>query len=82
MNDDLAIRKEKIITKILFIRNNKVMIDSDLAELYGVSTSRLNEQVKRNNNRFPTNFMFSLTLEEKKRGYRKLRPPRKTKIFA
>lgn len=37
------------------------MIDRDLAELYGVTTKRLNEQVKRNSNRFPSNFMFQLT---------------------
>jgi phage regulator Rha-like protein len=41
------------------------MIDRDIAELYGVSTKRLNEQVKRNNKRFPVNFMFRLTVEEK-----------------
>ena len=41
------------------------MIDSDIAELYGVTTKRLNEQVKRNTNRFPNNFMFELTKEEK-----------------
>jgi len=41
------------------------MIDADLAELYGVSTSRLNEQVKRNKERFPADFMFQLTLKEK-----------------
>jgi hypothetical protein len=42
------------------------MIDRDLAELYGVSTKRLNEQVKRNLNRFPEDFMFQLTDHEKK----------------
>lgn len=41
------------------------MIDRDLAELYGVTTKRLNEQVKRNANRFPEDFMFQLTSEEK-----------------
>ena len=41
------------------------MIDSDIAELYGVTTKRLNEQVKRNPSRFPSNFMFELTKEEK-----------------
>jgi len=56
----------KIIEKkILLIRNQKVMIDRDLAELYGVATKRLNEQVKRNKERFPFDFMFQLTLEEK-----------------
>lgn len=46
------------------IRGQKVMFDSDLAMLYGVTTSRLNEQVKRNMNRFPDDFMFQLTKEE------------------
>ena len=54
-----------ILNKILVIRNKKVMIDSDLAKLYHVTTKRLNEQVKRNAKRFPEDFMFQLTLEEK-----------------
>ena len=54
-----------IASRILFIRDQKVMIDSDIAELYGVETKRLNEQVKRNSSRFPSNFMFELTKEEK-----------------
>lgn len=49
---------------IRFVRGQKVMLDSDLAMLYGVTTSRLNEQVKRNINRFPDDFMFQLTKEE------------------
>ncbi|QTE21217.1 ORF6N domain-containing protein [Polaribacter cellanae] len=56
-----------IASRILFIRDQKVMIDSDIAELYGVETKRLNEQVKRNSSRFPSNFMFELTKEEKHR---------------
>lgn len=55
---------ETIISKIYLIRGKKVMLDSDLAELYGVETRRLNEQVKRNINRFPEDFMFQLTEEE------------------
>lgn len=51
--------------RILFIRGEKVIIDSDLAELYGVPTKRLNEQVKRNKERFPHDFMFQLAPEEK-----------------
>lgn len=47
------------------IRGVKVMIDSDLAKLYGVPTKRLKEQVKRNIKRFPTDFMFELTKNEK-----------------
>ncbi|MFW6129842.1 MAG: ORF6N domain-containing protein [Atribacterota bacterium] len=50
---------------IFFIREKKVMIDRDLAELYGVSTKRLNEQVKRNIDRFPPDFMFRLDKDEK-----------------
>lgn len=53
-----------IESRILTIRNQQVMIDRDLAELYGVETKRLNEQVKRNLERFPENFMFQLTREE------------------
>ena len=49
---------------IRIIRGQKVMFDSDLALLYGVSTSRLNEQVKRNINRFPEDFMFQLSKDE------------------
>ena len=56
---------ERIESRILLIRGQKVMLDSDLAELYGVSTKRLNEQVKRNQNRFPADFMFKLTAKEK-----------------
>lgn len=51
--------------RILVIRGQKVMIDADLAELYGVPTKRLNEQAKRNAERFPSDFMFQLTAEEK-----------------
>ena len=57
---------ERIESKIYFIRGQKVMIDSDLAVLYGVSTARLNEQVKRNSQRFPGDFMFQLTKKENK----------------
>ena len=53
------------MSKILFVRGVRVMIDSDLAELYGVSTRRLNEQIKRNAKRFPEDFMFRLTELEK-----------------
>jgi hypothetical protein len=51
--------------RILIIRNQKVMIDADIAELYSVPTKRLNEQVKRNQERFPIDFMFRLTKKEK-----------------
>lgn len=56
---------EMIEKKILLIRGHKIMIDSDLANLYGVTTKRLNEQVKRNKERFPEEFMFQLTEREK-----------------
>ena len=55
----------KIEKRILLIRGEKVIIDTDLAEFYGVPTKRLNEQVKRNKNRFPEDFMFQLNGEEK-----------------
>ncbi len=57
--------EHRIEKRILVIRGRKVMIDADLASLYGVSTKRLNEQVKRNDERFPPDFMFQLTPEEK-----------------
>lgn len=53
-----------VIGKIHIIRGQKVMLDEDLAELYEVQTKRLNEQVKRNKDRFPSDFMFQLTKEE------------------
>jgi hypothetical protein len=55
----------KIENRILMIRGEKVVIDADLAEFYGVSTKRLNEQVKRNKGRFPEDFMFQLNADEK-----------------
>jgi hypothetical protein len=55
----------RIDQAILLIRGEKVMLDSDLASIYGVTTKRLNEQVKRNPGRFPADFMFQLTEEEK-----------------
>jgi len=56
---------ERVQQAILFIRGEKVILDADLALIYGVSTKRLNEQVKRNGSRFPDDFMFQLTSEEK-----------------
>jgi len=55
---------EKIIDKIYLIRGQKIMLDRDLAELYGVKPFRLREQVKRNPKRFPKNYMFQLTEKE------------------
>lgn len=55
---------DEIISQIYFIRGRKVMLDSDLARLYGVTTMRMNEQVRRNIDRFPSDFMFRITAEE------------------
>ena len=55
---------QKIESKILTINGQRVILDSDLAQLYGVSTMRLNEQVTRNLRRFPSDFMFSLSFQE------------------
>ncbi len=57
----LVVPDEMVMNKIYMIRNQKVMLDRDLAELYQVDTKRLNEQVKRNSKRFPDDFMFQLT---------------------
>jgi ORF6N domain len=61
---ELIAQEAFIASQIYFIRGQKVIFDSDLAQLYGVSTSRLNEQIKRNINRFPSDFMFQLTETE------------------
>ena len=55
---------ERIAGRIYLIRGEKVILDSDLAELYGVATSRLNEQFKRNRDRFPPDFAFQLSKDE------------------
>ena len=56
--------EKTIENRIFTIRGVQVMLDSDLAEMYGVTISRLNEQVKRNSDRFPEDFMFQLTQSE------------------
>jgi hypothetical protein len=56
---------EQIEPCILLIRGRRAMLDADLAKLYGVTTKRLNEQVRRNRRRFPEDFSFSLTADEK-----------------
>jgi hypothetical protein len=61
----LMIPVERIEQSILLIHGQKVILDADLAKLYDVSTKRLNQQVRRNSNRFPEDFMFQLTAEEK-----------------
>ena len=55
---------ERIVSKIYFIRDMRVMLDRDLAELYGVETRVLKQAVRRNEKRFPDDFMFELTREE------------------
>jgi hypothetical protein len=64
MENMVDIPDEKVINKIYLIWGERVMPESDLAELYGVETKRLNEQVKRNSERFPLDFMFELTEKE------------------
>ena len=64
MSKSIAIPDEVVMNKIYLIREHKVMLDRDLAELYGVKAIRLREQVKRNQERFPENFMFQLTEKE------------------
>ena len=59
-----SVVSEAVIQKIYLVRGQKVMLDSDLAVLYGYETKRMNEQVKRNRARFPDSFMFQLTSEE------------------
>jgi hypothetical protein len=71
---------EIIFNKILRIRGVNVMLDSDLAELYGVTTKRLNEQVRRNLKRFPEDFMFRLTTNEKEEVVAKCDHLRKLKF--
>lgn len=60
----VALSDEMLLGKVHYIRGQKVMLDRDLAELYGVPVKRLKEQVRRNMERFPEAFMFELTLEE------------------
>ncbi len=60
----IVVADEVVMNKIYYIRKQKVMLDRDLAELYGVKSIRLREQVKRNMERFPKNFMFQLTAKE------------------
>ncbi|HJV48929.1 MAG TPA: ORF6N domain-containing protein, partial [Geothrix sp.] len=59
------IKSLPLASRILTVRGQRVLLDADLAELFGVTTKRLNEQVKRNADRFPLDFMFRLTAKEK-----------------
>lgn len=64
MTNIMQINNEYLEQKIYQVRSQKVMLESDLAELYGVETRRLNEQVRRNVERFPVSFMFQLSPDE------------------
>ena len=64
MAKELTLNDEKEISKIYLLRRQKVMLDRDLAEMYGVETRTLNQAVKRNIKRFPEDFMFQMTEEE------------------
>jgi phage regulator Rha-like protein len=64
MNKTAIILAKRVTTKILIFRNQKVILDTDLAELYGVPVKHLNQQVKRNGHRFPSDFLFTLTKAE------------------
>ena len=63
-NELIVIPSERVVRKIFLIRGKKVMIDKDLAVLYGVETRMLNQAVRRNAERFPNDFMFQLSKEE------------------
>jgi len=64
MNRTAIVLAKKAGSKIVVLRNQKVILDSDLAELYGVPVKRLNEQIRRNSKRFPSDFLFTLTRAE------------------
>jgi len=64
MPGSITLPTSPIESRIVEIRGLKVMLDNDLAELYGVPTKRLNEQIRRNIERFPEDFMFQLTVDE------------------
>ena len=64
MNKTAIILAKRVSTKILVLRNQKVILDAELAELYGVPVRQLNQQVKRNAHRFPPDFRFALTAAE------------------
>ena len=71
--DEIIIPDEVITNKIYFIRDTKIMLDRDLADLYVVSPRRLREQVARNSNKFPSHFMFQLNEIEVDLMVRKMR---------
>jgi phage regulator Rha-like protein len=66
VNKTAIVLAKRVASKIVVLRNQKVILDSDLAELYGVPVKHLNQQVKRNADRFPSDFLFTLTKAEQK----------------
>jgi len=64
MSNTIVVSEETIINKIYLVRGHKVMLDRDLAEMYGVETRVLNQSIKRNEKRFPSDFMFQMSTEE------------------
>ena len=66
MKPAAIVMTKRVAAKILILRNQKVILDADLAELYGVPVKRLNEQIKRNARRFPSDFLFTVTRAEYK----------------
>jgi hypothetical protein len=64
MNTAAIVLTKRVGSKIVILRNQRVLLDADLAELYGVSVKRLNQQIKRNPQRFPSDFLFTLTRAE------------------
>jgi len=64
MNKTALVLAKRVGSKILVLRNQKVILDSDLAELYGVPVRQLNQQVKRNSDRFPADFLFAVSAAE------------------
>jgi hypothetical protein len=64
LNDPIVLSDEIVIGKIYWVRNCRVLLDTDLAQLYGVEVKRLKESVRRNIKRFPNDFVFELTKEE------------------
>ncbi|MBI3292254.1 MAG: ORF6N domain-containing protein [Elusimicrobia bacterium] len=64
MPDNQLIPVERLQSRIVVLRSQRVLLDADLARLYGVPTKRLNEQVKRNGRKFPEDFVFRLTRDE------------------
>lgn len=64
MSDKISLTDETVVSKIYLVRGQKVMLDMDLAELYGVLTKNLKKAVRRNLARFPEDFMFELSEDE------------------